>query len=469
MTRFLVASLITVSLLGGCAGSISAPSKQELESSGASEGVNEQESLTEMTPEPAPDWTQAASPNDIEACKIPDPRPRSEQVLYRGVRQGGVIGRDPVGFTDWRRGGLLPIDGKMNIIIAKIAWADAPPSASIPDGSLELQAQKMTELGHFWSQGEFTYQFQVVEGWVEVPANHADYPISAGDDVDHSPEAYAIAAKNIEVVSQMVVENLPSDLDFSGADIVVPVWSHNVSAFTMPVTWRGGGLRSPNGQVTDLIFMGNSTWMHSYLENTWSILAHDFLHLQGLNEHAPAPKFATHIGGQVTPTQEGWSALIPAWETFLLGWFDDSQIHCIQAAELTATEQVILTPLEEYGGERKSIVIPTTDFKALVIESRRPVGYSESWPDDFSGLLVYEVDTARDHLDHGENKCSNSRENPKWAYYLLPDGAVEADDCNSPAPYFLKPGMTLTDSGVTIELVHSSENADFVSVAPADE
>jgi hypothetical protein len=375
------------------------------------------------------------------------------------------LGRDPVGFTDWRREGLLPITQSMNIIFARIAFDDAPPSSSISDQYLEQQAKKMTELGHHWSQGTFTYEFQIVEDWVEVPANHADFPVSAGDDVDHSPEAYALAEKNIGIVSQLIVENLPADLDFNSADIVVPVWSTNITEFTMPVTWRGGGLRGPDGQRTNLIFMGNSTYMHDNLDYTWSVLAHDFLHLQGLNLHAPGPKFGTHIGGMTKPNYWGWSALVPAWETFLLNWFEDSQVHCITADDLGQTEQVILTPLESFGGDRKTIVIPTVDYKALVVESRRPIGYSESWPAGNTGLLVYEVDTNTDHVDHGQNPCSNSRENPKWSFYLLPDGSKEAAECNNPEPYFLQPGETLTHAGVVIEFIHSAEEADYVQVA----
>ena len=417
----------------------------------------------------APAWLQSASPADVQECKIPDPRPRSEQLLYRGVREGGVLGRDPVGFTEWRREGLLPIEGEMNIIFAKIAFEDAPPSPStVPADYLEEQAKKVTELGKHWSQGKFQYKFQIVEDWVRVPAKHRDYPVSAGDDVDHSPEAYELAKGNMKAVAQLIVENLPADLDFRAADIVVPVWSTNITDFTMPVTWRGGGLKTPNGAATDLIFMGNSTYMHRNLDHTWSILAHDFLHLQGLNEHAPGPQFATHIGGQTTPGRRGMSASMPVWETFLMGWLADSQVHCINSAELENTEQVILTPLETYGGERKTIVIPIADYKALVVESRRATGYSASWPEKNSGLLVYEVDTDRDHLDHGANKCSNSRDdNPKWSYYLLPDGAKEAADCNNPEPYFMQAGEALTFGGVKIELVHSAENADYVAVSKA--
>lgn len=477
MKRLLIAwSVVTALVVAGCT-SVESESTQELiEPPGNKESEQQLDSSETKADEPkteidvpAPDWTQSASPADVEECKVPDPRPRSEQLLFRGQRVNGLLGRDPVGFTDWRRNGLLPITEELNIIFAKIAFDDAPPSSSISDGYLEAQAKKMTDLGHHWSQGTFTYEFQIVEDWVEVPANHADFPVSAGDDVDHSPEAYALAERNIEKVSQLIVENLPADLDFEAADVVVPVWSTNITEFTMPVTWRGGGLRGPDGQRTDLLFMGNSTYMHDNLDYTWSVIAHDFLHLQGLNEHAPGATFGTHIGSMTKPSFWGWSANMSAWETFLMNWFNESQIHCIKTEEITEPQEVMLTPLETFGGERKTIIIPTVDYKALVVESRRPVGYSDTWPAENSGLLVYEVDTDTDHLDHGPNQCSNSRENPKWSYYLLPDGAKENYECNNPEPYFMQPGETLTHSGVVIEMVHAGDEVDYVRVSPADQ
>ncbi len=474
--RGLILLLLGSILLSGCAATEkSSQATQNSKSDTPSETDASKESRSEDSVEleeqkpviPEPDWKQATSLSTLDKCKVPDPRPRAEQELYRGARQGGLLGKDPVGFTDWRRSGLLPITSDLNIIFARISFQDAPPSPeTVPDDYLENQAQKMTNLGFHWSEGAFEYKFQIVEEWVQVPVNHADYPVSSGDDVDHSPEAYALAEGNMETVAQLIVENLPGDLNFTEADIVVPVWSTNITEFTMPVTWRGGGLKAPDGKRTNLIFMGNSTYMHTNLDYTWSILGHDFLHLQGLNEHAPGAKFGTHIGGMTKPSYWGMSALMPAWETFLMNWFEDSQVHCIKAEELEQTEQVILTSLETLGGQRKTIVIPTEDYKALVVESRRPVGYSATWPKSNSGLLVYEVDTNRDHLDHGQNECSNSRENPKWSYYLLPDGAQESSECNNPEPYFMQPGESVTHSGVKIELVFSADSVDYVQVTP---
>ena len=423
----------------------------------------------------APTWVQSASPADVEECKIPDPRPASEKQLSRGQRDGDIIGRDNVGFPASDLGVLPKVD-EANIIFAKVAFADAPPSSSIPDGYLKEQAQKMTDLGLHWSQGKFNYKFQVVDGWVEVPVNHSDYPVSPGDDEEHSPEAYERASANMKKIADLVGENLPDSLDFDAADLIVVYWTPNITDFEMSVTWLAGDLTTPIGKK-DIAFMSGSKFLTTdsgpgltaerKREYTWTWLAHDFLHLQGLNEHAPGNGWSTSIGGGAWPSRTGRSAVMSAWENFLMNWFDDSQVHCIKASGLEGQEQVILTPLEVFGGDRKIVVIPTVDYKALVIESRRPIGISDTLPSSFEGLLVYEIDTNSVHVDHGPNKCTNSRENTKWAYYLLPDGKKEASDCNNPEPYFMRPGDTLTHSGLRIELVHSASQADYIAVRPA--
>ena len=50
----------------------------------------------------------------------------------------------------------------------------------------------------------------------------------------------------------------------------------------------------------------------------------------------------------------------------------------------------------------------------------------------------------------------------KWAYYLLPDGAV--DKCNDPEPYFVRLGDTLTFDNVRLTLNQQTSTADYISI-----
>jgi hypothetical protein len=74
------------------------------------------------------------------------------------------------------------LQGEVNIIAAMVAFDDAPAPDLTADEFFEPQLEKITQWSDFWSQGKLRYEFQMVEDWVTVPVNHADYPINSRDD-----------------------------------------------------------------------------------------------------------------------------------------------------------------------------------------------------------------------------------------------------------------------------------------------
>jgi M6 family metalloprotease-like protein len=74
-----------------------------------------------------------------------------------------------------------------------------------------------------------------------------------------------------------------------------------------------------------------------------------------------------------------------AWEKWILGWLSDDQIVCVNK-----TNSALLTPLETSGGI-KMLTIPINKTSAIVIESRRKIGYDSRITKE--GPLVYVVDT----------------------------------------------------------------------------
>ena len=410
---------------------------------------------------PAP--TQDPSPSSVEACKLPDTRSSAERALWRGEKVDGVIGKNNIGFPVTDRG-QLPTMGKANIIIAKVAWNDAPPDPRLPENYLQTETKKLTDLSRFWSQGKFEYEFQVVEEWVEIDADHADYSLNNFEKgTEHEEDVYARAEKTYEDIARLVVANLPDDLNYAAADIIVAYMTPTITEFALSIGWSNGFLDTPDGPL-QIPFManGNNRAEKKQWPYTWTWLAHDFLHYQGLNEHAPGNGWSTSIQGGAYVTETGRSTILSVWDGFLLGWIDDDQVFCAEKSDLTRPVKTALTALEVPGGELKTAIVPLGGSRAIVIESRRPVGYSSSWPKSFNGLLVYEIDVDAVHVDHGPNSCRNSRNNPKWAYYLLPDGAV--DKCNDPEPYFVRLGDTLTFDGVRVKLNQQTSTVDYISI-----
>ena len=478
--RTLSAGLLSVLLLASCVSPEGAANSTDEFAGATKSEVSESAESAEVVEEPrvAPDWEQSISTADFSRCKLLDPRPEDVKQLYRGQKRGDIIGRDNVGFPRTER--EIPGLGEGNIIAAKVSFQDAPPSDKVPEGFLEDQTRILTEWSEYWSQGKFRYTFQVIDGWVEVPINHADYPIDpgVGDNEYDQEEFEQLMQARQEQIAQAVVAEFPKNLDWAAADAIFVYWSPEITAFVQSVGSRGAQFNTPEGTFR-IPFAGGGMYHYSGASGIpfsvkqdymWTWWAHDILHFQGMNGHAPGNGWKTGVGQGAYPTSGVFSGALTAWETFLFEWFDDDQVHCADITTLQGTEQIMLTPLEIYGGERKMIAIRTVEDKVVVVESRRPIGWSETWDPRNAGLLVYEVDANGTHTDHVPNDCGNDPANPKWAYYLYPDH-VEDTRCvmNDIDTVLVREGQTLTHAGVTISLEFSGEETDYVSIEKVDE
>jgi len=207
---------------------------------------------------------------------------------------------------------------------------------------------------------------------------------------------------------------------------------------------------------------------------TWSTWIYFMLLSQGLMLHAPGNGWATGLGTSQVPNPD-FSAAITAWDAFRMGWVTDDQVHCVTPENVEEGPiQVMLTPQEVFGGERKTVIIPierTSDV--LVIESRRSVEYTE-WRDEEAGLLVYTVNPGVGTVDlmsvESQRSCGNTDDFSKWAYYLYPDSVDMTQlDCNDFRAAIVREGETLTHRGITIRLEFSAEALDYLSIhAEAD-
>jgi len=429
-------------------------------------------------PREPPQWEQSTSIADFSRCKLADPRPADVRQLVRGQRQGDIIGMESVGFPHSER--ELPGSGEANVIIAKVAFNDAPPSDDLPESFLTEQTDLVTQWSEFFSQGKFRLTFQVVPGWVTVPVDHADYTLDpgVGDNEYDQNEWHRQAQSRMEQVAKLVVEQLPDDLDYQAADAVFIYWTPEMFAFKQTVSYRGGVFSTPQGSarlpfqaggVNHTTDTGGLTF-EMKKEFAWSYFIHDLSHWMGMNGHAPGNGWKTGVGQGAYPANGEYSGVLTAWETFLFEWFDDEQVFCGDLDTLTEPQRVMLTPLETSGGERKMIAIRTVDHKLLVVESRRPIGWSKWWPGDREGLFVYEVDADGVQTDHLPDDCGNDPAKPKWAYYIYPDSVTDrACVDNDIENMLVREGMSVTHSGVKITLDFLGDDVDYVLIEPADE
>ena len=406
-----------------------------------------------------------ASPSDVEICKVPDGRPSYLQGYPRGafVRGQQVAGGVGFPFTE----GQFPIKGEANIITAMVSFEDTEEFVDSPEDFLGPQTEKITEWSNFWSQGKFSYNFQIVENWIRLPMKSTE------------------ATDRDEILARMILDKFPQDIDYSDVDGTFIYWAPGINGTGHDFGLRVGSNEQPFvvGQKRPGLFWAPSEWHYqdsggemglkyeTKREYTWAYWIHEFLHEQGLNLHAPGNGWSTGLGQNQYPSPGdgmAFSAAIPAWESFILGWTDESQIHCITPADLTKDQTAVLTPLEISGGDRKAIVIPLElSDEVLIVESRRPIGYTENWADEDKGLLVYRANPAITYQDdHSQGDCGNNPEFSKWSYYLFPDNETANPDtwCRNYKKAIVNEGERVSYGGVEIELTQTLSGADIVTV-----
>jgi hypothetical protein len=417
--------------------------------------------LTVKSPLP----TSAASPSSAEVCKVPDGRPSYLQGYPRGafVRGQQVAGGVGFPFTE----GRFPIKGEANILTAMVSFEDTEEFVDSPADFLEPQTQKITEWSQYWSQGKFQYNFQIVDNWIRLPMKSSE------------------ATSRDEILARMILDLFPADIDYSDVDGTFIYWAPGLNGTGHDFGLRVGSNEQPFvvGQKRPGLFWAPSQWHYedtggemglkyeTKREYTWAYWIHELLHEQGLNLHAPGNGWSTGLGQNQYPSPGdgmAFSAAIPAWESFIMGWLDDSQIHCITPSDLGTEQTAVLTPLEISGGERKALVVPldSTD-EILVVESRRPTGYTENWGSDDKGLLVYRANPSISYQDdHSQGDCGNDPQFAKWSYYLFPDNETANPDtwCRNYKKAIVNEGESVSYGGVEITLSQSLSGADVVTV-----
>lgn len=498
MTKFrLVHSLVLTALLAGCVSSdavddaqapVVSETSEAVEASdsergtkdSSEEGTQAEDSSKEepgqkdsaqdiasedVAPEP-PDWQILDSPSDADACKVLDGQSAAARASFEGFMVDGKRTRGNIGFPISPT--TIPTSGTANMIAAMVAFEDAPPSELTPGGYLQDQVTKIEEWSEFWSQGKFRYDFEVVPEWIVLPVNQADYPINSRGDREQSQ-------KNSNEIIRMIIERLPAEWDYSDVDGVMVYWSPGITSIESDIGLQGmEGITQPfPGIEKEVFFWSGNIWHYQTIgkqtaklksEFTWSFWIYLMLDSQGLHNHGPGNGWGVSPQSKQV-AESDFSGAPYGWDEFRLGWTNDSQIYCVTRENLEQMPaQFVLQAREIYGGDKRLAVVPFENRGALVIESRRPVGYSE-WSPEKSGLLVYFVDTELDveRVDaFTMGGCGTSAEQQKWAYFLYHDEFQ--GDCRDFSSVFIRRGETLSFQGVRLTLVHSAETEDYIEL-----
>ena len=191
------------------------------------------------------------------------------------------------------------------------------------------------------------------------------------------------------------IKQVDPSIDFSGASIiavVVPpqVTRKQIGTFVAQAGEPSQAFITNEKNIFNVLIMGGPAGDKSYELLNW---AHETGHMFGL----------TDVRDTVDPTKQDSSDLgvfdlmnsmiapeLLAWQRFLLGILNDDQVRCVTGSSVTTH---LLAPVERITTDSKMVVIPISKYKAVIIESRRNLGYDTTLGTLNEGAIVYTLDT----------------------------------------------------------------------------
>jgi M6 family metalloprotease-like protein len=253
------------------------------------------------------------------------------------------------------------------------------------------------------------------------------------------------SAEGHQTFIQEAVDLADSEVDFSKADSILVMAPPQAEALTKGPAFAG----SPDfGIHADGVVLANAVTSGSDL-SFWGFLwlNHEMGHSMSLvdlydyNWNTPnyedLGKFVGNFG--LMDAIDGKSPEYFAFERWQLGWLDDDQIAC----QLTNDATTTLSPIET-AGNIKAVMIPVSETKVVVVESRRALGYDKAIVKP--GALIYTVDTS-----------IASGQGPIVVYPIL-----DSDPHRDKSP--LAVGESATVDGVTVTVLEATDNSDTVQV-----
>ena len=292
-------------------------------------------------------------------------------------------------------------------------------------------------------------EVRIPSKYLDFNANLSDYKIFHTNNHDN-PEHVRL--------NRDVVNAVDSYIDFTGVNVVIVVPTAGSKSTVLQQGALGtmktseGNIGVVSSQFADMMTEPNLSAFSNLAAPFWWL--HELFHLGfGLDDHYGDTKHDVN-----SEYGMGWWSLMTPWggdltsyEKWLLGFINDSQIHCLTS---TSGSQHWLVPTTVQSRLTKSLMIPISSTKLIVVESIRPAGLYYKIPQRVQGVLVYEVDLMKD--SHGMGMK-----------LVLPTTRTVSSN-----PFFLagaplREGESVTTQGIRIKVVESGTFGDVVKVEKA--
>lgn len=279
---------------------------------------------------------------------------------------------------------------------------------------------------------------------------------------------------NVDNFGRAVVNAWDSSIDFSDVDYVLIFAPErlNIQQFNRAINFNSfrtaekniravmvaGPLHS-DGTNRNSQYIGN-TQDQSLMTMPMTLIHEGIYHMMGLDDHLgnekyldpriPNPADWNELGTGMWGNMSGLNGDLLLWDKWTIGFIADSQVRCVDP---TKTSTHWLRPSSSKGIFEKLIVIPISNTKGIVIESRRSTGYNYKYPLSTEGALVYTVDTQDQRFNYGVyvKRPSNRSDNRFGNGFSLGDAA-------------LKKNESIILDGFKISVLESSASGDVIRI-----
>ena len=317
---------------------------------------------------------------NLESCKIKD----------AGV--AGAIPNNPQrhfvsGFPNYpERANFL---NKATLQFVAVDFSDLVGQRS-PAEDLREITRFLTEFFTRQTAKKLDINFRIPDKYVRMPKPVADYNLA----VDFFSGKWS-PNNSFDYVKEAVRVTDPS-IDFASASmfaVVVPaeVKRSQIAGFVAQSGEPGQQIMTQEGGIYNFLLMAGPTNTPEFELLNW---AHEYAHLFGLTDIRNTVDVTRQDSSDLGVFDLMNSMIAPellAWQRFLLGLLEDSQVRCVTNGK-SLTHRIV--PVAQPESLEKMVVIPISNYRAIAIESRRAHGYDQNLGTLNEGILVYTIDTA---------------------------------------------------------------------------
>ena len=372
---------------------------------------------------------------NIELCKI-------KQAGNDGTKSGFPAATPLYKSTGVVKWALIPLD-----------FSDLPGERNFLS-RIQPEMDSASEWAENTSEGQLKIEWMVHDKWIRLPGLSRDYAIPVSDN-----KGFASPAQ--QSVWQRAITESDKYVDFTGiqgVQFILPAGQKIIEYGIKGNAWFDVVKNYTTGEGTRIEhFALPSTFQEepNSGRNYWSWWMYHYMVGLGVAKYGASvatPLMPYLIHGSTEGERD-----LSGWIRFLVGWMPETRVYCRTAANLSKLDITLVPLIDNKSQGIKLAVIPLSQTKALVLESRRVSKFSCTTNTERNGVLAYIYDSTLGHLsEYFVPIAPSGREIENYSCY-----AIRTSDL------LLHEGDKVSYEGITIEmLAHGDYDRIRVSKNP---